>query len=77
MEVIANNVANAMSTRTATGGPFRRQDVLFEAVMQEQMGGAPCAESAAACGWPAFKMISRICRASTIRATPTPTATVS
>jgi flagellar basal-body rod protein FlgC len=40
LEVIANNVANALSTRTASGGPFRRQDVLFEAVMQEQMNGA-------------------------------------
>jgi flagellar basal-body rod protein FlgC len=37
MEVIANNVANALSTRTPSGGPYRRQDVLFEAVMQDQM----------------------------------------
>jgi flagellar basal-body rod protein FlgC len=40
MEIIANNVANALSTRTASGGPFRRQDVLFEAVMRDQMNGA-------------------------------------
>ena len=39
MEVIANNVANALSTRTAAGGPYRRQDVLFESVMQDQMEG--------------------------------------
>lgn len=39
MEVIANNVANAMSTRTTAGGPYRRQDVLFEAVMQDQLNG--------------------------------------
>ena len=38
MEVIANNIANAMATRTSTGGPFRRQDVLFEAVMSEFSG---------------------------------------
>src|SRR5437764_13189930 len=37
MEVIANNVANALSTRTAAGGPYRRQDILFEAVMQDQL----------------------------------------
>jgi flagellar basal-body rod protein FlgC len=38
MEVIASNVANALSTRTSAGGPYRRQDVLFEAVMQDQLG---------------------------------------
>ena len=37
MEVIANNVANAMSTSTPSGGPYRRQDVLFEAIMNEQV----------------------------------------
>ena len=29
MEVIANNIANASTTRSATGGPYRRQDVVF------------------------------------------------
>jgi flagellar basal-body rod protein FlgC len=38
MEVTANNVANAFSTRTADGGPFRRQDVVFAAVLDEQSG---------------------------------------
>src|SRR4029077_12201199 len=37
MEVIANNVANALTTRTPSGGPYRRQDVLFEAIMQDQV----------------------------------------
>src|SRR5579864_4544442 len=32
MEVIANNIANAQSTRTAAGGPFQRQDVVFAAI---------------------------------------------
>ncbi len=32
MEVIANNIANAQATRTAAGGPFRRQDVVFAAI---------------------------------------------
>lgn len=37
MEVIANNIANAQSTRTATGEPFRRQDVIFETVSDQGM----------------------------------------
>lgn len=36
MEVIANNIANAQSTRSANGGPYRRQDVVFA----ELLGGA-------------------------------------
>ncbi len=36
METIANNLANANSTRSANGGPFRRQDVVFA----EVLGGA-------------------------------------
>jgi flagellar basal-body rod protein FlgC len=39
MELTANNVANAFSTRTADGGPFRRQDVVFAAVLDEQQYG--------------------------------------
>ncbi len=35
MEVVANNIANASVTRTADGGPFRRQDVIFETVLLE------------------------------------------
>lgn len=33
MEVVANNIANAHSTRSETGGPFRRRDVIFSASM--------------------------------------------
>ncbi len=29
MEVIANNIANANSTRSADGGPYRRQQLIF------------------------------------------------
>ena len=29
MDVIANNIANAETTRTAEGGPYQRQDVVF------------------------------------------------
>jgi flagellar basal-body rod protein FlgC len=40
MEVIANNIANAHSTRTPGGGPFRRQDVVFAAALNERLGAA-------------------------------------
>jgi flagellar basal-body rod protein FlgC len=35
MEVIANNIANANSTRSANGGPYRKQDVVFAEVLGE------------------------------------------
>src|SRR5439155_23528808 len=31
MDVVANNLANMNSTRTAEGGPYRRQTVMFHA----------------------------------------------
>jgi len=34
MDVIAANLANAQSTRTPEGGPYRRHEVVFEAVPQ-------------------------------------------
>jgi flagellar basal-body rod protein FlgC len=34
MEVIANNIANANSTRANGGGPYQRQQVIFAAAMQ-------------------------------------------
>src|SRR5207244_2390901 len=37
MEVIANNVANATATRSPAGGPYRRQEILFESVMNDQL----------------------------------------
>lgn len=37
MEVIANNLANAQSTRSANGGAYRRQEVVFEAIMADTM----------------------------------------
>src|SRR5438477_490641 len=38
MEVVANNIANAYSTRTAQGGPYRRQDVVFSALVDQHIG---------------------------------------
>jgi len=34
-EVVAANMANAETTRTADGGPYRRQHVVFQAAQQE------------------------------------------
>jgi flagellar basal-body rod protein FlgC len=39
MEVVANNIANANSTHGPNGGPFRRQDVVFEAVFDDHLRG--------------------------------------
>lgn len=39
MEVIANNIANANSTRGPNGEPFRRQDVVFAQVLGEETAG--------------------------------------
>jgi flagellar basal-body rod protein FlgC len=37
IDVIANNVANANTTRTATGDPFRRQIPIFAAMVDKEM----------------------------------------
>src|SRR5579884_223445 len=39
LEITANNIANAFSTRSASGGPYRRQDVVFSAVLNQRLGG--------------------------------------
>jgi flagellar basal-body rod protein FlgC len=38
MEVVANNIANAFSTRSVDGGPYRRQEVVFEAIFDNHLG---------------------------------------
>lgn len=35
MEVIANNIANAHATRSYEGGPYRRQQLVFSAALDE------------------------------------------
>jgi flagellar basal-body rod protein FlgC len=37
MEVVANNIANAFSTRTPEGGPYRRKEVVFAAVLNDRL----------------------------------------
>ena len=39
LEVVANNIANAFSTRSPNGGPYRRQDVVFSAVLNQRLNG--------------------------------------
>jgi flagellar basal-body rod protein FlgC len=34
-EVVASNMANAETTRTAEGGPYRRQEVVFQSVASD------------------------------------------
>ena len=46
MNTIAGNLANAQTTRTAQGGPYRRQQVSFEAVETQQASSAKPGESA-------------------------------
>jgi flagellar basal-body rod protein FlgC len=43
MEVVANNIANAHTTRSAEGGPYRRQTVVFSSLMDSASapGAAP------------------------------------
>jgi flagellar basal-body rod protein FlgC len=38
MDAIAENLANAQTTRTAEGGPYRRQEVVFEAASAPDRG---------------------------------------
>ena len=35
MEVVANNIANANSTESADGGPYRRQHLVFSAALDQ------------------------------------------
>lgn len=46
MEVASNNIANAHSTRTAAGGAYRRQHVVFQAAMDQTLGSGKSLEQA-------------------------------
>lgn len=39
MDVVSQNIANAHVTRGVDGGPYRRQQVVFETVLQESRRG--------------------------------------
>jgi flagellar basal-body rod protein FlgC len=40
LDVVAQNIANAQTTRTAAGGPYQRQVVSFESELVRRVGGA-------------------------------------
>lgn len=40
LDIVAQNIANAQTTRTASGGPYQRQIVSFETELMRQSGGA-------------------------------------
>ena len=39
LDIVAQNIANAQTTRTAEGGPYKRQVVSFETELLKQAGG--------------------------------------
>ena len=39
LDVIAQNIANAQTTRTPSGGPYKRQLISFETSLLQQAGG--------------------------------------
>ena len=44
MEVVANNIANASSTRSADGGPYRRQEVVFASMLDQTLSSRGAGE---------------------------------
>jgi flagellar basal-body rod protein FlgC len=47
LDIIAENIANATTTRTAEGGPYRKQEVVFQSHMgqfEDGTGGVEVAE---------------------------------
>ncbi len=41
LDIIAQNIANAQTTRTAEGGPYRRKIISFETELVKRAGGTP------------------------------------
>jgi flagellar basal-body rod protein FlgC len=50
MDVISNNIANAQTTRTAEGGPYRKKSVVFESRLKELLLNLPVENSNAPAG---------------------------
>ena len=56
-EVVASNMANAQTTRTPAGGPYRRQLVIFQAQRTPRFSfSLDCRWGCANCGWPALRL---------------------
>jgi flagellar basal-body rod protein FlgC len=45
LDVVAQNIANAQTTRTPNGGPYQRQVVSFETELIRQVAGGPSLQS--------------------------------
>jgi len=63
-EVVAANMANAETTRTASGGPYRRQHVIFaanqtNARFSDSLGSAAGAATAGGIGQPGFPILGQ------------------
>lgn len=43
MDIVAQNIANANTTRGVDGKPYQRQQVVFESVLRSQQAGDPSA----------------------------------
>jgi flagellar basal-body rod protein FlgC len=41
LDIVAQNIANAQTTRTANGGPYQRQQVNFETELINRIDGSP------------------------------------
>jgi flagellar basal-body rod protein FlgC len=41
LDVVAQNIANAQTTRTPEGGPYKRKIISFEAELVKRAGGSP------------------------------------
>jgi flagellar basal-body rod protein FlgC len=50
MDTIANNIANVNTTRTSQGGPYKRQQVIFESKLKELMLNLPVPREGQALG---------------------------
>ncbi len=44
MEVVADNIANANTTRTPEGGPYRRREVVFSSAYENALRASPSGE---------------------------------
>jgi flagellar basal-body rod protein FlgC len=45
LDIVAQNIANAQTTRTPNGGPYQRQVVSFESELIRHEGGGPSLQS--------------------------------
>lgn len=45
LDIVAQNIANAQTTRTPEGGPYQRQVVSFESELVKQIGNGPPLET--------------------------------